>query len=260
MHAALEHRENTLQNPDAVMEEYKRTGDLNLRNQLVLHYAPYVKAAIYSMRSLLYSNIPAEDFFNQGILALIECIERFNISRGVRLDTYMYKVVRGRLINYARKENWLPNRVWNAAKRISATRTALEARLMRTPTDKEIAEEMGISYEEYERLRVEISTADTVSYEEMLEQSWDSFSGKTAESTQAPIDEGLMHEEMQSVLAKAIDALPPRHKQVIALCYYENLNLREIGEVLGLTQQRVSQIRASALKKLQAAMKEYDNS
>ena len=63
----------------------------------------------------------------------------------------MYKVVRGRLINYARKENWLPNRVWNAAKRISATRTALEARLMRTPTDKEIAEEMGISYEEYER-------------------------------------------------------------------------------------------------------------
>ena len=68
MHAALEHRENTLQNPDAVMEEYKRTGDLNLRNQLVLHYAPYVKAAIYSMRSLLYSNIPAETFLTKGFL------------------------------------------------------------------------------------------------------------------------------------------------------------------------------------------------
>ena len=94
----------------------------------------------------------------------------------------------------------------------------------------------------------------------MLEQSWDSFSSRTAEAAQAPVDEGLIHEEMQGVLAKAIEALPPRHKQVIALCYYENLNLREIGEVLGLTQQRVSQIRASALKKLQAAMKEYDNS
>lgn len=247
-----EQKDVTLEDPDAVMREYKRTGDLNLRNQLVLHYSPYVRAAIYSMRSLFFSNVPAEDFFNQGILALIECIDRFNVSRGVRMDTYMYKIIRGRLINYARKQNWLPNRVWSMAKKLHTTRAALEASLMRAPTDKEIAQEMGLSMNEYEHLRMEVSIADTVSYEELLEQSWDMAASSVTESGAGEIDDDLMREETRKVLAAAIDRLPAKHKQVIALCYYENLNLREIGEVLGLTQQRVSQIRASALKKLKA--------
>lgn len=256
MHKALENQEYTLENPDAVMMEYKRTGDVQLRNQLVLHYSPYVKASIYSMRSLLLSNIPIEDFFNQGILVLIECIERFNLSKGAKVDTYMYKIIRGRLINYARKQNWMPNRVWNLNKQIHAVRMKLEESLNRVPTEQEIAQEMGLSWQEYEAVRMEISRGDTISLEDLFEKNWDQFTIRDLEISENSVDENIMRQEKYEQLAAAIQQLSPRYQQVIALCYYENLNLRETGEVLGLSQQRVSQIRASALTRLKKLMED----
>lgn len=258
MNAGLECSENTLDDPEAVMREYKRTGDLNLRNQLVLHYASYVNAAIYSMRSMLLSNIPVDDFFSQGILALIERIERFDPERGVKFDTYIYKGIRGAMVNYVRKQNWLPNRVWTMSKKIRQTQADLEAKLLRKPTQQEIAQELEMTVQELEKLQLEIYAADSISYEELIEQSAETGSAGIQLAEDDCVDEGLIQQEVYKTLAGAIEALPPRYKQVIALCYYENLNLREIGEVLGLTQQRVSQIRAKALKKLQAALKEYE--
>lgn len=252
--------ENTLEDPEAVMREYKRTGDLNLRNQLVLHYAPYVNAAIYSMRSMLLSNIPAEDFFNQGIITLIDRIEKFDPDRGVQFNTYIYKGLRGTMVNYVRKQHWLPNRIWTMGKKIKQTKAELESKLMRKPTQKEIAVELGIPVKELEKLQMEIYTADSISYEELIEQSSELGVAGAQLLEDSEIDDNLVQKETHQVLAKAIDALPPRYKQVIALCYYENLNLREIGEVLGLTQQRVSQIRAKALSKLYTALKEYEES
>ncbi len=256
MKADLGCSENTLQDPDAVMREYKRTGDLKLRNQLVLHYTPQINAAIYSMRSMLLSNIPAEDFFNQGVLTLIEKIDRFQPERGVRFDTYIYKSLRGAMVNYVRKQNWLPNRVWSMGKQLRQVQSELENRLLRTPTSQELADEMHISTAELERLLIEMNAADSVSYEELLEQSIEPVlaEGQTAQDELS----NVLKKERCVQLANAIEQLPARHKQVIALCYYENLNLREIGEVLGLTQQRVSQLRASALQKLHEALKEYE--
>lgn len=259
MHVALENRKDTLEDAQAVLEEYKRTGDLKLRNQLVLHYAPYIKAAIFSMRSLLLSNLSVDDFFNQGVLAVIECIDRYDPARGAQLDTYLYKVIRGRLINYARRQNWLPNRVWSARKRIKAAQAELEAKLMRTPTEQELADALDMTAGQLEKLQLEIAAADTVSYEDLLEQSCENAAHRQLESDEPDVDSNLLETEMRQQLAKAIAQLPPRHKQVITLCYYEHLNLREIGEVLNLTQQRVSQIRANALSRLAKAMKEYEN-
>lgn len=258
MNVALEGKEYALEDPDEVMREYKRTGDITLRNQLVLHYAPYVNAAIYSMRSMLLSNIPPEDFFNQGILALIERIERFDPDRGVKFDTYIYKGIRGSIVNYVRKQNWLPNRIWTMSKRIRQAQMELEGKLMRRPTQQEIAAELEMSVEELEKLQTEIYAADSVSYEELIEQSSEiNLTGAHLVQNE-DMDARLVNEEILAELEKAIQQLPPRYKQVIALCYYEKLNLREIGEVLGLTQQRVSQIRAKALEKLQAALKKYE--
>ena len=258
MNVALEGKEHTLQNPEGVMREYKKTGDLNLRNQLVLHYAPYVNAAIYSMRCMLLSNIPAEDFFNQGILALIERIERFDPDRGVKFDTYIYKGIRGSMVNYVRKQHWLPNRIWSMSKKIRQAQMDLEAKLLRHPTQQELALELGMSLQELEKLQVEIYSADSVSYEELIEQSSEANLAATQLVEKEEVDSKLLSEEMLSELEKAMNQLPPRYKQVIALCYYEKLNLREIGEVLGLTQQRVSQIRAKALEKLYTSLKEYE--
>ncbi|MGI5978948.1 MAG: sigma-70 family RNA polymerase sigma factor [Oscillospiraceae bacterium] len=243
--------------PEELMRRYKASGDIELRNQLVMYYLQFVNVAIYSMRSILLSNVPFEDFFNQGVLALIECIERYDPDRGASFDTYSYLGIRGAILKYLRKQNWLPNRVWEARKRITQGRAELEQKLMREPTDRELADYLGLTEKQLDGLISEMSVVDTVSFEEMLESSYlgsaDSLAGMDGD-----VSDRMLREEMQEALAAAIDALPPKQKQVISLYYYENLNLREIGEVLGVSQQRVSQIRAKALETLSEAMKKYD--
>lgn len=244
-------------NPEEVMRRYKTTGDVELRNQLVMHYLQFVNVAIYSMRSILLSNIPFEDFFNQGVLALIECIDRYDPDRGASFDTYSYLGIRGAILKYLRKQNWLSNRVWEARKRITQGRAELEQKLMREPSDRELADHLGLSEKQLDGLITEMSVVDTVSFEEMLESSF-LGAADTLAGTEGDVSDRLLREEMQEALAAAIDALPAKQKQVISLYYYENLNLREIGEVLGVSQQRVSQIRAKALESLTEAMKKYD--
>lgn len=245
--------------PEELMRQYKATGDVELRNQLVMHYIQFVNVAIYSMRSILLSNIPFEDFFNQGVLALIECIERYDPCRGASFDTYSYLGIRGSILKYLRKQNWLPNRVWEARKRIAQGRSELEQTLMREPTDKELASHLCMSEKQLEGLISEMSVIDTVSFEELLESTYTGATENFGYDIDADISDKLFQEELLAALASAIDALPPKQKQVISLYYYESLNLREIGEVLGVSQQRVSQIRAKALESLSDAMKQFEN-
>lgn len=242
---------------DALMREYKATGDRKLRNQLVLCYTNQVDMAIRSMRSILLSNIPYEDFFNQGVLALMDCIERFDPNRGASFQTYIYRGIRGALLNYMRKQRWLPNRVREARRDIQKAQGELQAKLLREPTHEELANALELTEQKLSQLQMEISSVDTVSLEELMEESF----GNVISSTQSCFDDNvakdLLETELRSILAKAILELTPKQRQVITLCYYENLNLREIGEVLELTQQRVSQIRSAAIEKLRDAMRQY---
>lgn len=250
-------REVPVEDPEGLMRKYKKSGDVELRNQLVMHYIQRVNIAIYSMRSILLSNISYEDFFDQGILALIDCIERYDPDRGASFDTYCYMGIRGAILKYLRKQNWLPNRLWEARKKISQSRTQLEQTLMREPTDRELADAVGISEEKLSRYLTEMSVVDTVSFEEMVEQTFESLMERPENQYASEVDRELLEEELRQALAKAIDELPPKQKQIITLYYYENLNLRQIGEVLDLTQQRVSQRRKKALEQLRDSLKAF---
>ena len=250
-------KEKKLDDPETVMLRYKETGDVELRNQLVMHYLQYVNTAIYSMRSILLSNIPFDDFFNQGIIALIDCIDRYDPSRGASFDTYSYMGIRGSILKYLRKQNWLPNRVWEARKKITQGRFDLEQILLREPTDKELADHLEMSEKQLNNLISEITVVETVSFEELLENTYNSIAENTSLVSDIDISDRLLQQELLSALANAIDSLPPKQKQVISLYYYENLNLREIGEVLDVSQQRVSQIRSKALEVLTDSMKEF---
>ena len=243
--------------PDApgLMRRYKATGDLELRNRLVLHYLPCVRAAIASMRSILLSNIPYEDFFNQGVVTLMERIDTYDPARGASFETYIYKGVRGALLNYMRKQHWLPNQAWDARRQIAQSRAALEQSLQREPTDGEVARDLGLTEEKLAQYQMQITATEAFSLEELLEQNCEGMLG----AGEGGVDQGLLRREMRQAPARAIDGLGPKHKQVIALYYYENLNLRQIGEVLDLSKQRVSQIRLAALRQLQQAMQEYAN-
>ncbi len=248
-----------LENPEEVMRKYKETHNLELRNQLVMHYIQHVNVAIYSMRSILLSNVPFEDFFNQGVLALIDCIEKYDPERGVAtFDTYCYMGVRGGILKYLRKQNWLPNRLWEARNQISKGKKHLEQQLMRQPTNTELAEYLGITEEKLSRFMVEISVVDTISFEEMLEKTYENILYRSSSTGKDDVGRDMMVAELREALAKAIDALPPKQKQIIALYYYEGLNLREIGEVLNLSPQRISQRRKKALEQLHRALQDFE--
>jgi RNA polymerase sigma factor for flagellar operon FliA len=156
-----------------------------------------------------------------------------------------------------RKQNWLTNRAWDAQNKISQGRKHLEQKLLREPTDAELAEYLGITEQQLSQRIVEIASIDTISFEEMIEQAWEGVIEKSMDNSKSQVDSDLLENELKGELAKAIDCLDPKEKQVISLYYYENLNLREIGEVLDISQQRVSQIRKKALDKMYEEMKEY---
>jgi RNA polymerase sigma factor for flagellar operon FliA len=156
-----------------------------------------------------------------------------------------------------RKQNWLTNRAWDAQNKISQGRKHLEQKLLREPTDAELAEYLGITEQQLNQRIVEIASIDTISFEEMIEQAWEGVIEKSMDNSKSQVDSDLLENELKGELAKAIDCLDPKEKQVISLYYYENLNLREIGEVLEISQQRVSQIRKKALDKMYEELKEY---
>ncbi|MCL2121370.1 MAG: FliA/WhiG family RNA polymerase sigma factor [Clostridiales bacterium] len=256
------------ENPEAMMAAYKATKDLQIRNQLVLHYAPAVKHTIINMRATLPQNIQQEEFFNQGILTLIDCIEKYNPDRGASFTTFIYKHLRGAMLSYMRKHSWLPYRVRTARRSILQARAELNHQLMREPSEKELAAYMQISEGELSRSLQEIGAADMISFEELINGAGgglssahgsvslhgeESFSDILGDS----VDREMLREELVAVLAKAIEQLSPKEKQVVTLCYYENLNLREIGDVLRVSQQRISFIRSGALVKLRKAIVEY---
>lgn len=244
--------------PEKEMRKYKATGDLEIRNQLVMHYISGVHTAIYEMRNLMLSNIPFDDFFDQGVLALIDCIERYDPDRGASFETFSYTAIRGAILKYLRKQNWLPNRLWEARKNITKGRSELCFQLMREPTLAELAEHLGVSESRLSKEMVEISVIDTVSFEEMLESTYYTQleNKKCSASPEGSMEAALFKQEMHDTLGQVVEQLPARQKQVIALYYYENLTLLEIGQVLELSPQRIAQIKKSALEQMKKVMQQ----
>lgn len=248
-----------IDNPEELMRLYKKTGDMELRNQLVLHYVDAVQKAVMSMRSTLPINAQYEDLVNQGILALIDCIDKYDPDRGAAFETYIYKRLRGAVLSYMRKQSWIPYRVRSARRSILQERDNLSSELLREPTQQELAQRLDMSEKELDKYLQEISNAEMLSFEELLENAGQLIEGSLESSSpvyDAP--EGkLLAEELKEVLKSSIEELPRREREVITLCYYENLNLREIGEVLGISQQRASCARTTGLQKLNKKLKKY---
>jgi RNA polymerase sigma factor for flagellar operon FliA len=213
------------------------------------------------MRSVLPLHIQQEEFFNQGVITLIDCIEKFDPDRGASFKTFIYKHLRGAMLTYFRKQSWLPYRVRTARRSILQAQADMSNQLLREPSDKELAEYLNMPEKELDRNLQEMAAANMLSFEELLGGGLAAPVGDREDGltdiSESLIDRDMMQEELTEVLAAAIESLSAKEKQVIALCYYENLNLREIGEVLSVTQQRVSFIRSSALEKLKKAMTQY---
>jgi RNA polymerase sigma factor FliA len=238
--------------------EYRRTGDPRLRDRLILTYAPLVKYVAGRLGSGLPAHVDDEDLVSYGLLGLIGAIERYDPERDVKFETYALARIRGAIIDELRALDWVPRSVRSRAREIERAIGELEARLGRAPDDEEIAGKLGIQVPELEESLAEISRTSIAALEELWTVSSggdqvaliDTIEDEHGINPQASLDET----EVRELIGEAIARLPEREKLVITLYYYEELTLREIGEVLGVTESRVSQLHTKAILRLKARL------
>jgi RNA polymerase sigma factor for flagellar operon FliA len=239
--------------------EYRRTRDKGLRDRLIVTYAPLVKFVAGRLGIGLPAHIDENDLTSYGLLGLIGAIERYDPDRDVRFETYAISRIKGSIIDELRALDWVPRSVRARAREIEQAITALESQLHRAPTDEEIAAKLGITIESLEENLTDISRSSIAALDELWTVS--ATSGDqialidTIEDTEEPQPQtALDRTELMAALAEAITALPGRERIVITLYYYEELTLREIGEVLGVTESRVSQLHTKAILRLRARL------
>ncbi len=222
-------------------------------------YSPLVKYVAGRMSSGLPAHVEETDLISYGLGGLVSAIERFDTSRQIKFETYAITRIRGAIIDELRTLDWVPRSVRARARDIERANMKLEARLRRAPTDEEMAAELTISVEDFQDALLQISTSTIVALDELWNVSdstgdqvslLDTLPDRRAPDPQLAVDQS----ELRERIASAIAALPEREKLVVALYYYENLTLREIGEVLGVTESRVSQLHTKAVLRLRSKL------
>lgn len=252
----LLYRKLTEEEADRLMLEYKQSGSQELRNQLVMHYSYIAKGIASNMNSTFYRYATTEEMIHQGVIALIDSLERFQPEKGIKFSTYAYTKVRGSIIDYVRKQDWLPRRVRQADIQITRTEEQLTNQLGRKPTREEMAKTLGTTLKEYDQSVFELSGETPCSLESLLESPIQIHSSSLQEEDFNP-QEQIDKKELHEVLVQAIDALNDQERTVLSLYYYEDLTMKEIGEVMGVSEQRIGQINRKLIKKLQETLSGY---
>jgi RNA polymerase sigma factor for flagellar operon FliA len=238
---------------------YKEDGDEKARERLVLAFSPLVKYVAGRMSSGLPSHVEESDLISYGLLGLISAIERFEPAREIKFETFAITRIKGSIIDELRSMDWVPRSVRTKAREIERANAKLEHQLHRAPNDQEMADALEVSVEEFQESLVRISNSSVVALDELWtvsDSSGDQVSLLNTLQDPEAVDpaEELDTSEMKDRLAEAIAKLPEREKLVVALYYYENLTLREIGEVLGVTESRVSQLHTKAVLRLKSRL------
>src|SRR2546425_1303096 len=235
-------------------QRYKKDGNEKARERLVLAYSPLVKFVAGRMSSGLPAHIEEADLISYGLLGLIGAIERFDPDREIKFETFAVARVKGAIIDELRSLDWVPRSVRARARDVEKAHAALEAELQRAPTDEEMAEKLKMSVEEFQDALLEIANSSVLALDDLWTFADPEGGGgqismlDTIHDPNAIDPETEAHtSELKDRLADAIESLPERERLVIALYYYENLTLREIGEVLGVTESRVSQLHTKAV-------------
>src|SRR3954471_8522021 len=239
-------------------QEFKRTKDRGLRDRLILTYAPLVKYVAGKLGSGLPAHIDDGDLVSYGLLGLIKAIDRYDPDREIKFETYAIARIRGAIIDELRALDWVPRSVRARARQIERAIGELEAKLGRAPTHEEVSARVGITVEELDESLADISRSSIAALDELWSVSGEGDQGSlldTLEDTGSiQPAEALDEAEIRETLADAISRLPEREEIVVTLSSYEELTLREIGEVLGVTESRVSQLHTKAGLRLKSRL------
>jgi RNA polymerase sigma factor for flagellar operon FliA len=246
----------------ALWTEFKDSGSSTVRERLILHYAPLVKYVASRVATGLPASVEQADLVSYGMFGLIDALEKFEPARGNKFETYAIPRIKGAIIDELRAMDWVPRSVRFKAREIEKAYADLETMLKRAPSEKEVAERLGVSLSELHDVINQISFVSVLALDELLSVGSDRGEQVSLLDTLADrgVDPtlGLEGQETRGLLAAAINSLSEREKIVVTLYYFEGLTLNEIGEILGVTESRVCQIHTKAVGQLRLQLTETE--
>lgn len=238
----------------ALLQQYLNDRDESLRNEIVLKNLGLVRSCAMSLRNMYIKFGDVDDVVNEGVIALMDAIETYSPDKGAKFETYATLRIRGAIIDYIRKQDWIPRSVRKFARDLDNANSSLYNQYNRMPTTAELSEYMEMSEDKLLRSMAEASTTVTLSFEELLYE--DNFEGQPASAGDAT-DAGVLRDELRRVIAQAIDSLKEKEKQVITLYYFKNMKYSDIAKAIGVSESRVCQINTKATLALKAMLEPY---
>lgn len=239
-------------------QDYHRLKSQDLREKIILEYAPLVKLVAGRLSMYLGYNVEYDDLVGYGVFGLIDAIDKFDTCKDVKFETYASLRIRGAILDQIRKMDWIPRTIRQRHKKIDAVMKEIETTTGRSATDEEIAKGLGISGEEYTDWQSQMKITGVVSLNEYIEQGGPELQGEKNTSSQFEIPEEVAErEELKEKLRESLDILTEKEKKVVLLYYYEDLTLKEISYILEVSESRVSQLHTKALSKMKSKLGEY---
>lgn len=242
-----------------LLEEYTKTKSSETREKIILEYAPLVKVVAGRLSMYLGYNVEYEDLVSYGIFGLIDAIDKFDCFKEVKFETYASLRIRGAILDQIRKMDWIPRTIRQKQKKIENVIHEIEQETGRGASDEEIARKLGITEEEYLDWQSQMKITGVVSLNEYMEQGSDvsqDYSRHTTSRFESP-EERVEKQELTKVLGEALELLTEKEQKVITFYYYEELTLKEISSILGVSESRISQLHTRALQKMKEKMGNY---
>lgn len=242
-----------------LLEEYAKTKLPETREKIILEYAPLVKVVAGRLSMYLGYNVEYEDLVSYGIFGLIDAIDKFDCMKEVKFETYASLRIRGAILDQIRKMDWIPRTIRQKQKKIESVIKEIEQTTGKSATEEEIAKALGISDEEYLEWQSQMKITGLVSLNEYMEQGSEvpqDYNRHTTSRFESP-EERIEKEELSKVLGEALQLLTEKEQKVITLYYYEELTLKEISNILEVSESRISQLHTRALQKMRGKMGNY---
>ncbi len=242
---------------EKLWQEYHENPTPELRETIIVEYAPLVKLVAGRLSMYLGYNVEFDDLVSYGVFGLIDAIDKFDITKDVKFETYASLRIRGAILDQIRRMDWIPRTVRQKQKKIDEATKRIEMETGKTASDEQIARELGVSEEEYTDWQSQLKVTNVVSLNEFVEQGTEPAMDAKQNSHFAQPEDVIEQDELKQVLAETMELLTEKERKVITLYYYEELNLKEISKVLEVSESRVSQLHTKALAKMKIKMGKY---
>ena len=243
---------------EELFQAYKSSRDEELKWPLVMRYVGLVKSIALQVRGVYSSFAQVDDIVNEGLLTLAAAVDKFDPDKGIKFETYVSKRIRGAVIDLARRQDWVPRSVRRKARDIDQASSELFAELGRYPTDSEMARRLGITQDQYQEDLASSSMCNVLSLDALFEEREQNGGAEVPDSgTDSRPEDSMLRQELLETLTKAIESLRENEQMVISLYYHKNLSMKEIAQVMEVSEPRISQLHSRAIQKLKLYMNQY---